>query len=259
MRAHPDVPEAVRLADERHDELVRGGVVELARAGDLLDATLVHHDDAVGDLHRLFLVVRHEHRRGVRLLVQPPQPDAQLRAHARVERAERLVQEQHLRFRSERARERHALALPARELRGVAVPEALQLHEVEQVVDARPQLRLGPLPDRQPERDVVTHRHVLEGRVVLEHEPDAALLRGERRRVLAGEPDRARVGRLEPRDDAQQGGLAGARRAEQRGQGAAVDVERHVVERLKVAEALRHVPYLDHFRSSAGGAGAFAT
>ena len=116
MRAHPGVSEAVRLADERHHELVRRLVVELAWAGDLLDVSLVHHDDAVGDLHRLFLVVRDEHRRRVRLVVQPPQPDAQLGADARVERTERLVEQEHLRLGRERAGQRHALALAARQL-----------------------------------------------------------------------------------------------------------------------------------------------
>ena len=96
VRPHERVAEAVRLADERHHELVRGPVVELARAGDLLDPAAVHDDDLVGDLHRLLLVVRDDHRRRVRLVVQPAQPDAQLGADARVERAERLVEQQHL-------------------------------------------------------------------------------------------------------------------------------------------------------------------
>ena len=81
--------------------------------------------------------MRDEHRRRVRLVVQPPQPDAQLGAHARVERAERLVEQQHLRLGRERAGERHALPLAAGELRRIAVAEALQLHELEQLVDAR--------------------------------------------------------------------------------------------------------------------------
>ena len=64
------------------------------------------------------------------------EPLAKLGADARVERAERLVEEQHLRLGGERAREPHALSLAARELRRVAVPEALELDEVQQLVDA---------------------------------------------------------------------------------------------------------------------------
>ena len=77
---------------------------------------MVEHGDAVGDLHRLLLVVRDEDRRHVHLLVQAAQPVAQLGPHARVEGAERLVEEQDARLRGERAGERHALALAAREL-----------------------------------------------------------------------------------------------------------------------------------------------
>ena len=50
------------------------------------------------------------------LVVQPAQPCAELGAHARVERAERLVEQEHLGVDRERAGETHALALAAGEL-----------------------------------------------------------------------------------------------------------------------------------------------
>ena len=56
--------------------------------------------------------------------MQATEPDAQLLAHARVESAERLVEQQHLRVDRERAGEPHALPLPAGELCGIAVAEA---------------------------------------------------------------------------------------------------------------------------------------
>ena len=96
VRAHEAPAEPVDRADEAHDEGVGGLLVDLARRADLLDFAVVHDDDAVGDLHRLLLVVRDEDRRHVDLLVQAPQPVAQLLAHPRVERAEGLVQQQHL-------------------------------------------------------------------------------------------------------------------------------------------------------------------
>ena len=88
-------------------------LVEVARLAGLLDLALVHEDDAVGDVHRLLLVVRDEHGRDVDVVVQAAQPGAQLLADARVERAERLVQQEHLGLDRERARQRHALALAA--------------------------------------------------------------------------------------------------------------------------------------------------
>ena len=91
-------------------------------------------DDAIGQLERFFLIVRDEHARQVNLVVQPPQPAAQLLPHLGVERAERLVEQQHLRLDGERARERDALPLAARELRRIAVAEVVELHELQQVV-----------------------------------------------------------------------------------------------------------------------------
>ena len=137
VRPDERVAEAVDRADEAHHELVRRVLVEVARPADLLDPALVHHRDPVGDLHRLLLVVRDDHGRRVRLVVESAQPDAQVLADARVERAERLVEQQHLRLDRERAGERHPLALAAGELGRIAVGEALELDERDQLVDAR--------------------------------------------------------------------------------------------------------------------------
>ena len=63
------------------------------------------------------------------LLVEKPEPFAQLRAHAGVERPERLVEEEHARLGCEGSGERHALALATRELGRIAVAERLELHE----------------------------------------------------------------------------------------------------------------------------------
>ena len=119
--------------------------------------------------------------------------------------------------------------------------EVLELDEVQELVDALGDLRLRPLAHLEPEGDVLPHRHVLEGGVVLEDEADVSLLRRERGRVLSREQDLALIGGLEPGDDPEQRRLARAARAEERGQRARLDVERDVVERDEVAEALRDV------------------
>ena len=142
MRADEGVAEPVDRADEAHHELVGRLLVQLARRADLLDAPLVQDDDLAGDLHRLLLVVRDDDRRHVHLVVESPQPGAQLLADACVERAERLVEQEHARLDRERAGQRHALTLAARELGRVALGEPVELDELEQLVHAPLDLRL---------------------------------------------------------------------------------------------------------------------
>ena len=140
---------------------------------------LVHDDDAVGELERLFLIVGDEHARQMNLLVKAPQPAAQLLPDLRVERAERLVEQQHLRLDRERASERDALPLSSRQLRRIAIAEVIELHELQQVGDFVGDLlgrrTMRARPHAKTERDVLEHRHVTEERVMLKHEPDAAL------------------------------------------------------------------------------------
>ncbi len=220
MRPHEDLSQRLGVPDEGHDELARRVVVELARAADLLEPAVVDDGDLIRDLHRLVLVVRDEDGGDVDDVVELAKPFAKLRADACVERAEGLVEEQHLRLGRERAREAHALSLPTRELRGVAVAEVLELDEVQELVDALGDLRLRPLAHLQSERDVVPHRHVLERGVMLEDEADVSLLRRERRCVLAGEEDLAVIRTLEAGDDPEERRLSRAARSEERGQGA---------------------------------------
>jgi hypothetical protein len=199
---------------------------------------VVEHHDLLGHLHGLLLIVGDEDGRHVHLVVEPAKPGAELLAHGGVERAERLVQEQHARLHGERAGQRHALPLPARELRRVAVGEAVEVHELQELVHAGLDLLLGPLADRQAEGHVLRHGHVLERGVVLEHEADVAALGWLLRGVLAADQYLALVRLLEPGDHPQQGGLAAAARAEQRGERPVPHGQRHVIQGDEVPEPL---------------------
>ena len=109
--------------DEPHDELGGGRLVDLARGrADLLHPAVVQHDDLVGHLERLALVVGHEHRRDVDLVVQLARPVAELGADLRVQGAEGLVEQQHLRPRRKRPGQRDALALTAESCDGYGSP-----------------------------------------------------------------------------------------------------------------------------------------
>ncbi|MOA70028.1 hypothetical protein D3C78_1986000 [compost metagenome] len=64
--------------------------------------------------------------------------------------------------------------------------------------------------DAQAEGHVLEHRHVLEQGIVLKHESDLALTDVHGRGILAREQHAAGIGRLQPRDDAEQRRLAAA-------------------------------------------------
>ena len=124
------------------------------------------------------------------------------------------------------------------------------LDQREQLADLAPDLRLRAPPDRQAEGDVIPDRHVLERRVVLEDEADAALLGGHVRHVTIAESDAALLGDLEAADDPQERRLAAARRAKQGGQGAVADLQRDIVEDDHVPVALGEVADRDRHRYS---------
>ena len=194
MRPHPAVAEPVRLADELHHELACRLVIQLRRAADLFDARIVHHRDLARHVHCLGLVVGDEDGGHVHLVMEATQPFAQLGPNAGVECAERLIEQQNLRLRRERASERHSLALPAGELRRIAVAESLELNELQELVDPVPDLGLRTLAHLEPEGDVVANGHVLERRVMLKDEPDVAVLWSDAGRVLARDHDLTLVG-----------------------------------------------------------------
>ena len=220
-------------------------VVQVVGRTDLLDPPVVDHDDLVGDLEGLLLVVGHEHGGDVHLVVQATEPVAQLLADLGIECTEGFVQQQHVGLDRERSGQGHALPLPAGELRRQSIGELVEVHQLEQLHDARADLCLGDLANLEPERHVAVDAQVLERCVVLEHEADVPLLGTQPRRVGAVDLDDAGVRLLQTGDDAQQRGLAAAGRPEQRREVAAVDVDRDVAESDEVAEVLVDVANAD--------------
>ncbi len=122
-----------------------------------------------------------------------------------------------------RPRQRHPLLLTARELCGLALGVGLHLHRRQGLADHLRLLFPGDFADIQPERHILRHRHVRPQRVGLEHHARVALVGRRVGDILAVEGD-APLGRVdEPRDHAQQRGLAAAGRPEQEEQLAGLD------------------------------------
>ncbi len=194
---------------------------------------------------RLGLVVRHVDERDADFLLQVDELDLQLLAQLRVERGERLVEQQHRRMRDERARDRDALLLPAGQLVRIAPVEADEPNVLERGLDARLPLAGRRAGHLQRKRDVALDRHVREQRVALEHRAHRARFGRAAGEVLAVEQDAARVGKVEARDHPQQRRLAAAGRTEQREEFAGLDREADVVDGREVAETPRDTLYVE--------------
>ena len=98
---------------------------------------------AVGQIHRLFQVVRDQHRRGLGLHEDALQLLAHEQRHLVVERRERLVEEQDLRLDHQRPHDRDKLLLPAGHLVGIAIEIDLDAKMRHQLLDPRARSAFG--------------------------------------------------------------------------------------------------------------------
>ena len=215
--------EHVRRADEAGHERRGRMVVDLARRADLLDATVVEHRDTSAHRQRLTLVVGDEHERDADVVLDRLQLDLHLLAELEVERAERLVEQQHLgRLTSARASATR-WRWPPESWFGRRLPNSAEANRLEHLAGAPASLGLPTPFTLRPYSTFSLHGHVREQRVVLEDGVDVAVVRRDVGDVLAAEQDRAGRRLLEAGDHAQHRRLAGAGRPEQREELAVVD------------------------------------
>ena len=148
-----------------------------------------HDDHAVGQQHRLLDRVGDQHDGLAVALPDPHQLDIHVVARHRIERAERLVQQQDRRVEHERAADRGAPLHAAGELPGIVMREGREAAHLEQVERA-----LAVLLARQA-HDLDRHHHVLQHRAPIEQQralEDDADVDARLRHLLAGDRDRAR-------------------------------------------------------------------
>ena len=86
----------IGAADEARDERGARARVQLARRGELLDLPGVEHRDPVGHRQRFALVVRHVYEGDAEPALQALELDLHFLAQLQIERAQRLVEQQHL-------------------------------------------------------------------------------------------------------------------------------------------------------------------
>ena len=195
------------------DEALGRAVVDVTRRTDLQDLAGGHHGDAVRHGQRFFLVVGDEDEGDAGLVLQRLQLDLHLLAQLIVERGKRLVEQQHLRLRRERAGERNALLLTAGDLTGASVGKLLHAHEFQHLGNAGVDLGLRLAEHFQAETDVLRNRHMREQSIALEDGIHRALERRQRCDVLAVKENFAFARKVEAGDQAKQRGLTAAGRS----------------------------------------------
>ena len=146
----------MELVAEREELRRATGLGLLARSrqghidrGDDAPRRAAEHEHAVGEVDGLVDVVRDVDDRDASLLVlmEAQHEVLELGARERVHRCERLVEQEDLRTRDERSRDRHALLHATGELPRVFLPHALQPHFAQ---DARRRARASPSADPAP-------------------------------------------------------------------------------------------------------------
>ena len=226
--------EAAVGADEIGDVRGGGGAQHGGRGVELLDPALPVHGDAVAEPDRLLDVVRDEQHRLAHGGLEPQELVLEMLAYDRVDRAERLVHQQHGRVGGQRAGHADALALSAGELLrvAVAVDGRVEPDQVEEFGGALTALAALPAEKMRDGRGVLQDRLVREQAHLLDDIADTA-----------AEPDRVDggyvvpveeyppLGRLdETVDHFHGGGLAAAGRSDERDQFALGDLEGEVVD-----------------------------
>ena len=139
------------------------------------------------------MVVRDENGGNLRFLLDAADFLARLQAQAGVKVGQRLVQQQHAGHLHQRAGDSDALLLTAGKLAGLAFQQFLNLHQPGGLMRALQHGFLGHLvlaaEVLQREEDVLLDRQMGIERVILEHQTNAAVFRGQIGHIVLPEED----------------------------------------------------------------------
>src|SRR5438105_8205773 len=227
-------------------------VVDVDRRVELLDAAVIHHGDPIGDAHGLVLMVRDEKGRQAELALQALDLDLHVQPQPLVQRAERLIEQQHGGLDGQGPRDGDALLLAAGQLTRQPVTEVGETHHLQKAVDGLPDVRARPPAGLQPVRDVAGDRQVRKERVALEDDADVAEIGGQLIDGLAVDAHRAVTLANEPGHHPQQRRLAAPRGTEQGDDLAGAHGQRHPGDRGDRPVAVRDRVDVEGVTSRAG-------
>ena len=167
----------------------------------------------------------HVDDRDAHLVAQPLDVVEDLGLARRVERGKRLVQQQHFGIRQQRAADRHALLLAAGKRAGTTLEQVADAQQFNCLV--KPKYRVPAVREKASVGEVMAHREVRQQAAFLEHVADTPRMRRKRDAGCAViqrplfDRDAARLRASQPRDQVEDGALAGSGAAEERRDAAA--------------------------------------
>ena len=215
--------------------------IQRHRVRGLQNPARLHHRHPVGHGHRLGLVVGDIDHGRAGALVELAEGVFHRGAQIDVEIGQRLVEQHHCRVHGEASGQRHTLALAAGQIGRTPRLETGQINGRQGLGDLAGPRRALQAPHPQRIADILGHAHMRPERIGLEDDADIAVLRRHVPAVAGHqspvEADRTAGQRVEAGDQAKQGRLAAARRAEQRDELARPDLEGDVVDGRGLAEA----------------------
>src|SRR6266545_1750625 len=233
------------LGDDQVGQLGERGLLSLLVVGDL---AVLQQVDPVAHLEDLRVVVRDDDDRHVPAFLEVADQIEDERALLGPHRGERLVQQQDLGIRVDRAGHGDGLPLAAGQLGHLRVDG---LDPYAHVVEVLPgALAHDAVVEQRPAHDLAVEEHVVvdgqlvDQREVLVDRVDAegpGVVHGLEGHLLAVDEEPPRIRLLEPAEDLHQRRLAGAVVADEAEHFALSQVNRHVAERLDRTEALGDV------------------
>ena len=231
------IPEPVDIADEVGDKFRFGMIIDFVGGADLLNITLVKNGDPVGKRKRFLLVMGDVDRSDTKFALHLFQLIAQIYAQLRVQVGQRFIHTDDRRPGDQRARDRHALLLPAGKLGnrfGQLLLRQVNLHG--NLTDLLIDLVLLQLLDLQAEGNIVPDGHGRKQRIGLKDDADISFFNGDMRYVLSLHGDHA-FGRINKAGDGAEGGcFTAAGRAEESEEFPFLHIHIDAVQCLKIAE-----------------------
>ena len=225
------------LAHEGRGEAGAGSSVDPFGRARVLDPPVARDHAQIGQRHGLLLVVGDVDEGGADALLDGLQLVLHLAPELEVERAERLVEQQHRRLDHERAGEAPRADAGRRKLVRPAPRDMLQPDQRQRILDGAAALGARDALHQQPEADVAADAHVGKQRVILKRRWPSGAGQGVVVQSTPAIRTRPALGaRKPPRID--NNVVLPDGRAEQHGVARRRDLERDVAQRLDRAEAV---------------------